>query len=52
MDYDRRLLFILRVSFLIAFIPITVLIGKGVLGLAFEREAEIEWVVQMTRAHR
>lgn len=41
MDYGRRLLLILQVSFLIVFIPIAALIGKGILGAAEKRAVEI-----------
>lgn len=41
MDCGRRALFILQVSFLIMFLPIAALVGKGILELAASRAAEI-----------
>lgn len=50
MNYGRRLLFTMQVSFLIVFLPIAVLVGRGVLDLAKNRAAEIERATAVTRA--
>lgn len=52
MNCGRRTRFILQVVFLIVFLPIAALIGKGILDLAASRAAEIERTMAMTRMVR